>query len=136
MYIYQDKALHFFNPFFNDLRESRQDRNRSLINNIIFVTRFENWIYFCIFPNTRENTRLNTSTNYISNGRAAIFKVSLRGVFTCLLGFDYLKQSDQRILYEPVREKTNNLEFRPGPTQTGLYTHRRWLEARNFGFRK
>ena len=24
----------------------------------------------------------------------------------------------------------------PDPTQTGLYSHRRWLEAGNFGFRK
>ena len=37
---------------------------------------------------------------------------------------------------KPVREKTNNLGFRPGPTQTGLYSHRKWLEAGNFGFRK
>ena len=36
---------------------------------------------------------------------------------------------------ELVREKTNNLEFRPGPTQTGLCSHRSWLEARNFGFK-
>ena len=26
--------------------------------------------------------------------------------------------------------------FRPGPIQTRLYSHRRWLVARNFGFRK
>ena len=26
--------------------------------------------------------------------------------------------------------------FRTGPTKTGLYSHRRWLEAGNFGFRK
>ena len=26
--------------------------------------------------------------------------------------------------------------FQPGQTQTGLYKHRRWLEAGNFGFRK
>ena len=26
--------------------------------------------------------------------------------------------------------------FRPGPTQTGLYSNRRWLEAGNLGFRK
>ena len=26
--------------------------------------------------------------------------------------------------------------FRPGPKQTGLYRHERWLEAGNFGFRK
>ena len=32
--------------------------------------------------------------------------------------------------FEPVHaEKTNNLGFRPGPTQTGLYSHKRWLEA-------
>ena len=31
--------------------------------------------------------------------------------------------------YEPVCEKNNNLGFQQGPTQTGLYSHRRWLEA-------
>ena len=38
--------------------------------------------------------------------------------------------------YEPRSEKTGLRGFRPGPTQTRLYRHRRWLEARNFGFRK
>ena len=38
--------------------------------------------------------------------------------------------------FEPVREKTNNLCFRTGLTQTDLYKHRRWLEAGNFRFRK
>ena len=28
------------------------------------------------------------------------------------------------------------IQVPPGPTQTGLYSHRRWLEAGNFGFRK
>ena len=37
---------------------------------------------------------------------------------------------------EPRCEKTGLRGFRPGPTQTGLYSHRRWLEACNFGFRK
>ena len=32
-------------------------------------------------------------------------------------------------IYEPCCEKTGLLDFRPGPTQTGLYSHRRWLEA-------
>ena len=32
-------------------------------------------------------------------------------------------------IIEQVCEETNNLGFRPGPTQTGLYGHRRWLEA-------
>ena len=32
-------------------------------------------------------------------------------------------------------EKTGLRGFRPGPTQTGLHSHRGWLEALNFGFR-
>ena len=30
---------------------------------------------------------------------------------------------------EPLYEETNNLGFRPGPTQTGLYSHCSRLEA-------
>ena len=37
--------------------------------------------------------------------------------------------------YEPLCEKTGLRGFRPGPTQHGLYSHRRWLEAWNFGCR-
>ena len=33
------------------------------------------------------------------------------------------------IPYEPRSEKTGLRGFRPGPTQTGLYSDRRWLEA-------
>ena len=40
------------------------------------------------------------------------------------------------LIYEPRCEKTGLRGFRPGPTQTGLYNHRRWLEAFIFGFRK
>ena len=38
--------------------------------------------------------------------------------------------------YEPRCMKTGPRGFRQGPTQTGLYSHRRWIEAWNFGFRK
>ena len=38
------------------------------------------------------------------------------------------------ILTKPLHEKTNNLGFRPGQTQTGLYSDRKWLKAGNFGF--
>ena len=50
----------------------------------------------------------------------------------------YLKTSSKRpnmsmcvrkLTYDHVREKINNLGFRPGLTQTKLYKHRRWLEA-------
>ena len=33
------------------------------------------------------------------------------------------------ISHEPCYEKTGLWGFRPGPPQTGLYSHRRWLEA-------
>ena len=37
---------------------------------------------------------------------------------------------------EPHHEKTWFQGFQPGPTQTRLYRHRRWLKAQNFGFIK
>ena len=37
---------------------------------------------------------------------------------------------------EPRCEKTGLRGFRPGPTKTGLFSHRRWLQTGNFGFRK
>ena len=40
------------------------------------------------------------------------------------------------VLYEPRCEKNGLRGFRPGPTQTRLCSHRRWLEACNFVFRK
>ena len=38
--------------------------------------------------------------------------------------------------YEPPCEQTGLRGFRPGPTQTRLYSQRRWLEACDFVFRK
>ena len=38
--------------------------------------------------------------------------------------------------YEQRHEKTCLRGFRPGQKQTGLYIHRRWLEAGNFRFMK
>ena len=35
----------------------------------------------------------------------------------------------KRVQYEPRCEKTGLRGFRPGPTQTGLCSHRIWLEA-------
>ena len=40
------------------------------------------------------------------------------------------------MINEPRCEKTGLLGFRPGSTQIGLYSHRRWLEACNFLSRK
>ena len=42
-----------------------------------------------------------------------------------------LQQSIERLY-----EKTHNMGFRPGQTQTSLYSHRIRLEAWDFGFKK
>ena len=39
------------------------------------------------------------------------------------------------VVYEPLREKTNNLGFRSGPTQTSLFSNRSRLEVWNLGFK-
>ena len=39
-------------------------------------------------------------------------------------------------MIEPRRDKTGLWGFRPGLTQTDLYSHRSRLEAYNFGFKK
>ena len=42
--------------------------------------------------------------------------ISELGIFGVYLGY---------VLFEPSREKTNNLGFRPGKTKTRLYSHRK-----------
>ena len=60
------------------------------------------------------------------------------------VGCLYVSRYDSSILmstthpvkvYEPRCDKTGLRGFRPGPTQTRLYSHWRWLEAWNFVFR-
>ena len=51
-------------------------------------------------------------------------------------GSSVLSCAELSLINEPRRQKTGLQGFRPGPTQTGLYSHRKWLETWNFGFRK
>ena len=44
-------------------------------------------------------------------------------------GFTLTCEQAEAGKYEPRFEKTGLRGFRPGPTQTGLYNYRRWLEA-------
>ena len=46
-----------------------------------------------------------------------------------LIGRYLLVSRFKMISNEPLHENTNKLGFRPGPTQTNLYNHRRKLEA-------
>ena len=52
------------------------------------------------------------------------------------VGNDQEMAQSERNSHRPSHEKTNNMGFQPGRTQTEMYNHRRWLEAGNFGFRK
>ena len=49
---------------------------------------------------------------------------------------DLVRKHVVRLTFEPVREKTKQFGFQPGSTQIRLYSHKRWLEAWNFGFKK
>ena len=45
-------------------------------------------------------------------------------------GYIYITCIEKHTLsYEPRREQIGLRGFRPGPTKTGQYSHRRWLEA-------
>ena len=45
------------------------------------------------------------------------------------LAMEETSWNETKTTYEPRCEKTGLRGFRPGPTQTGLYNHTRWLEA-------
>ena len=51
--------------------------------------------------------------------------------FSCLIKMGILQNYGEsaNIKIEPRCDKTGLRGFRPGPTETGLYNHRRWLEA-------
>ena len=46
-----------------------------------------------------------------------------------MAGNDEQVREKLQVSFEPRSEKTGLRGFRPGPTQTGLYSHRRLLEA-------
>ena len=70
-------------------------------------------------------------------------KTKVTAKLICVFVFAYAKsrfshdaaQYTETQVFEPCHNKTCLWGFQPGPTQTGLYSHRRWLEACNFGFR-
>ena len=55
-------------------------------------------------------------------------KINL-GDFFPLFGFQLLEYCKEPVIIEPRCEKSGLRGIRPGLTQTGLYSHRRWLEA-------
>ena len=62
------------------------------------------------------------------------FITSGSGPFPFFLGRDHINIINSQFvpkvrLNEPRSEKTGLRGYRPGPKQTRLYSHRRWLEA-------
>ena len=81
-------------------------------------------------------------TQYTDNCKRRIRVLLITGIFTQSYGhseYNYkahfpmnihmVMMMNRKVLYEPHCGKTGLRGFRRGPTQTGLYSQRRWLEA-------
>ena len=79
-----------------------------------------------------------TTGIYVAKTKALIsFAVTAKLI--CVFIFTYAKSRfshDAAELQEQRHVKKCLRGFRPSPTQTELYSHRRWLEAWNFRFKK
>ena len=80
--------------------------------------------------------RVTTPMNFTFSDDSLFLKKILGGghkfsEFACFISDDLIPRSNSsfRGTYEPRCEKTGLRGFRPGPTQTELYNHRRKLEA-------
>ena len=71
------------------------------------------------------STKWRSKTGKDASGNS---REQLHGMYSCLLSDNFT--------FKPRREKTGLWGFWPGTTQTGLCSHRGWLEASNFGFKK
>ena len=122
----------------------RKQRRKSAVQSLYFLNpKFQAfnhllWLYspVCVVPGQKPRRQFSGDTAllkqvclYLWNHLSRIMRKPVFGVAD-QVRFQII------IKYEPRSEKTGLLGFRPGPTQTGLYSHRRWLEAGNFGFRK
>ena len=71
------------------------------------------------------------SLNYhqISSNTHLISSAGIKSTKDVALLYADKQHTISRLRTDPRCEKTGLRGFRPGPTQTGLYSHRRWLEA-------
>ena len=86
------------------------------IYGLIFVSGTIGNICTCVV--IARNSYMQTTTNYY------LFSLAISDVIILFLG-----KFNNLINFEQLHEKTNNLGFRPGPTQTDLYNHRSKLKA-------
>ena len=84
----------------------------------------------CDVPGDRFSHRVADITRGIQHRMVLVtnFIVFLKSIFFPLLLL-YFTECKVWMLYEPRCEKTGLRGFRSGPTQTRLYSYRRWLEA-------
>ena len=76
------------------------------------------------FYQIREENRAKLKISY-----SCVHRVSKSARYDATLTKISRDSEQLRKVYEPVHDKTNNLGFRPGPTQTSLYSHRRNPES-------
>ena len=66
----------------------------------------------------------------VTQGWPSLGLQNLVGTYFSVIMFNVFLNSDHLVFVsEPRCEKTGLQGVRPGPTQTGLYSYRRWLEA-------
>ena len=86
-------------------------------------------LMFCIF---RFKMYIRSTERMRWLACAFVVRIFSKQVFTCR-GPTFIAS---HTFSQPRHDKICLRGFRPGQTQTGLYSDRRWLEALNFGFRK
>ena len=86
------------------------------------------WIHQHVVTRNRYNT-INTASKEGAEQSLGICRLIRSCCLHIINPEDRFSHNEAHIIYEPHCEKTCLRGFPPGPTQTGLGSHRRWLEA-------
>ena len=87
----------------------------------------KSWWASMFFP--RSGFCLQHGSRYWRAKTLTVFYFSCNNLKYVISAYKIKRLSLQCYSFEPRSEKTGLRGFRPGPTPTGLYSNRRWLEA-------
>ena len=90
--------------------------------------------YLCKLVQFRVTRAFIKTTTHVSITSQNLWEAET--LITVLVRPSFVHQKYYQTLCEPRFEKTGLRGFRPGPTETGLYSSRRWLEACKFVYKK
>ena len=88
----------------------------------------DKWHYFQIPGVFQDQGQIQELFKVCVNPGKGLHEVLLMSTYN-LCFYGVLTNDILQLSSEPRSEKTGLGGFRPGPTQTGLYNHRRWLET-------